>query len=150
MANGSAAVHRVLAFDPETMTGECAACGPAAPMKWKARGRDPRTGEQVRRPSCTAGVRRHRKPGAGARARRHDTERKPHGLTRAEARAYVAGKTCAVCGRGPADGVRLVVDHCHRTDRRRGALCSSCNYGLGLFGDDPARLVAAAAYLRRA
>lgn len=40
-------------------------------------------------------------------------------------------------------------DHCHVGKRFRGLICSSCNSGLGLFGDSPERLLAAAEYLKR-
>jgi hypothetical protein len=40
-------------------------------------------------------------------------------------------------------------DHCHRCNKIRGELCSNCNSALGLLGDDPSWLEAAAAYLRR-
>lgn len=55
---------------------------------------------------------------------------------------------CGICGavRGKRNHA---LDHCHETQKLRGVLCGRCNTGLGMFGDDPARLRAAAAYLER-
>jgi hypothetical protein len=58
---------------------------------------------------------------------------------------------CDVCNRLPSEVVsrfkRLTIDHCHKTGRFRGLLCSNCNFAIGLAGDDPERLGAMATYL---
>ncbi len=60
---------------------------------------------------------------------------------------------CAICGR-PASGAqkagsRLHADHDHETGARRQLICGPCNVALGLLGDDPALLRAAADYIER-
>lgn len=60
------------------------------------------------------------------------------------------GGICAICGTDQPGGRagRFHVDHCHRTGRVRGLLCSKCNFGLGAFDDVAGRLENAIAYLR--
>jgi len=53
---------------------------------------------------------------------------------------------CQICG-ATTDYQALGVDHCHKTMKLRGVLCSGCNTGLGQFQDNPILLRAAADYL---
>jgi hypothetical protein len=71
-----------------------------------------------------------------------------YGLSAARYRRLLAEQkgVCAICRRPPQRRA-LCVDHCPVTKQVRRLLCDHCNTGLGLFGDDPARLRAAAAYL---
>jgi len=66
-----------------------------------------------------------------------------------DAMLVAQGHACAICrtqdpGRGYA---HFNVDHCHTTGKIRGLLCVRCNFGVGYFQDDAARLRAAAVYL---
>lgn len=81
-----------------------------------------------------------------------------HSLTVEQYEALLAaqGGVCAICGTGePRGRGRFHVDHDHACCPGqqscgkcvRGLLCGNCNPGLGAFGDDPERLLAAAAYL---
>jgi ribosomal protein L34E len=62
---------------------------------------------------------------------------------------------CAICGKQEgsiqANGkpFSLAVDHCHESKKIRGLLCSNCNRGLGIFGDNIATLLRAIEYLKQ-
>ncbi len=58
--------------------------------------------------------------------------------------AHAQDGGCAICGSRPP---MLSVDHCHSSGQVRALLCAGCNTGLGLFGDVPSRLRAAADYV---
>lgn len=80
------------------------------------------------------------------RSRRHEA----YGLTKEELEVLlVQHEQCAICRTGEWGKKGPQVDHCHATGVVRGVLCGNCNQGLGRFGDDPARLRAAAEYLER-
>lgn len=60
------------------------------------------------------------------------------------------GGKCAICGAEKSHGgKRLAVDHVHLTGIIRGLLCTDCNTGIGILGDDPDRLRNAADYVQR-
>lgn len=53
------------------------------------------------------------------------------------------GGKCAICKRVRS----LVVDHCHKTGKIRGLLCSSCNSAIGLLDENVGFLNSAIDYL---
>ncbi len=73
----------------------------------------------------------------------------PYGLTPEEYDTILLaqGNRCAICGCPPPEERCLAVDHCHKTGRVRGVLCVRCNGGLGMFGEDTARMKRAIVYI---
>lgn len=69
------------------------------------------------------------------------------GITLEELRELKAGQKnkCAICCKKK----KLVVDHCHKTGKVRGLLCSTCNSGIGMLQDNIEVLKTAIKYLRR-
>ena len=85
---------------------------------------------------------------------REENLRKMYGIGHADYERMLEeqGGGCAICGSSKPNGNSrrwLHVDHCHETGLVRGVLCSTCNSGLGSFGDDIGRLEAAVLYLKR-
>jgi hypothetical protein len=74
-----------------------------------------------------------------------------YGMTAEEYRRRVDAQRgrCAICGDEPENGGRLHVDHNHESGAVRDLLCRACNQGLGHAKEDPARLRAMIAYLKR-
>ena len=72
---------------------------------------------------------------------------KKYGITLDDYEALSAAQDnrCLICGDAETGG--LHVDHDHRTGRVRGLLCGRCNKAIGLFDDDPTRVLAAERYL---
>lgn len=55
--------------------------------------------------------------------------------------------SCAICETTEPTGYGWHVDHCHKSGKVRGILCSKCNQGLGLFSDNTKHLNKAINYL---
>jgi hypothetical protein len=56
---------------------------------------------------------------------------------------------CECCG-GPPGKKGMYVDHCHVSGQFRGWLCTNCNSGIGLLGDDIQGATNALNYMKRA
>lgn len=72
-------------------------------------------------------------------------------ITLAEYDELVVGAACGICGDlADADNPEnIVLDHDHATGTIREPLCRKCNWGLGMFNDDPIRMRAAADYIEK-
>jgi len=94
--------------------------------------------------------RQRRRTEAGRREVRGFWLRTNYGITHDDYDRMFAeqGGVCAICGTSPPPGSFLSVDHDHKTGKVRKLLCNPCNQGLGAFGDDIDRMVAAVQYLR--
>ena len=56
---------------------------------------------------------------------------------------------CAICNTDQSKLSRkLVVDHCHTSNKVRGLLCSHCNVGIGMLKENEDNLMAAIQYLK--
>lgn len=151
------------AIDPTTEK-RCSECGEMKPHFEFSLSRAPSTNRNAvyrsKCKTCQATAARgwySRNPERAKANRRRFTLERFYGLTVDEYNELLRRQRggCAICGMDNtnASGTRrqfeLSVDHCHDTGRVRGLLCNRCNRALGLFGDDPAILRKAIAYLLR-
>jgi len=58
-------------------------------------------------------------------------------------------EVCAICNMNCKSGRSLAVDHCHKTGKIRGLLCSNCNNGIGRFNDSIELLKESIKYLEK-
>lgn len=73
-----------------------------------------------------------------------------HNITQAEKQSMLKAQDfkCAICQIHQNKlKINLAVDHCHKTGKIRGLLCSDCNLGLGKFEDNPETIASAIKYL---
>lgn len=80
--------------------------------------------------------------------------RRAYGLTQEtfDVMLHEQGGGCAICGTKQEygnQGTRMVVDHCHATNKIRGILCDLCNTAIGKFHDDVVLLGNAISYLTK-
>jgi Recombination endonuclease VII len=127
--------------------------------KWRARRNDPEVKERrsklrKERYANDAEFRERCKKAArniDPAKRRAQRLRRQYGISAAEFDELIQsqGGGCAICRSPVGDGIDrpLYVDHCHKSGRVRGLLCSSCNFGIGKFRDDVALLARAIDYL---
>ena len=82
------------------------------------------------------------------RVRDRTGRRKKFGVTPEAYFAWVeeVGGACEICKKVPEQP--LAIDHCHETGTVRGLLCHQCNAAIGLFKEDPERMIAAIVYLK--
>lgn len=122
------------------LRGHCKACDAERRRDWRARNNDH---ERAYRRKYYAGNR--------DRIRGHQRQAK-YGLAPDAYQELVRQQDgrCAVCGTSDTGAVHkqaLCVDHNHETGAVRGLLCDPCNRAIGLLGDSPDRIFAAALYL---
>lgn len=68
-------------------------------------------------------------------------------------------EVCAICfmpetrklgiGDKKGEAMRLVIDHCHETNKVRGLLCHSCNLAIGKFRDNTMTMYRAIRYIKQ-
>lgn len=75
--------------------------------------------------------------------------RRKYGMTHAAYEAMLEHQRCecAICYTKHTNQKPLVIDHCHESGVVRGLLCSRCNRGLGMMGDNADGLHKALRYL---
>lgn len=144
----------------EAVLKRCTKCGADKPLSAYGKQKGGRFGPHPRCKECRQAQERARyaakredilakqkaNPRKRANQRRYE-RRMRYGVTDEFYEALVGHQQglCAVCGEQVK---KLCIDHDHETGVVRGLLCSPCNVGLGHLKDDPARLLAAVAYLR--
>lgn len=141
----------------------CAKCHIAKPVsEFPARERDTPSKRRSNCKACRAAYMREywERRGGQTRTGKNAELRRRYGLSIEQYEAMVQrqGGVCAICLQPPKpqpmnsrQGRRqyavLCVDHDHATNQIRALLCNTCNRVLGMLGDNPALLRAAAEYL---
>jgi predicted nucleic acid-binding Zn ribbon protein len=103
---------------------------------------------------CSAACKKRANDAAWREISPHYNRQYLYGVSPEEWSAALAAQDgrCAICRSAdwPGKDNRPHADHDHVTGQFRGILCGNCNNGIGMLGEDPSRLRAAADYLERA
>lgn len=136
--------------------GECKACNQAVKRERYLANREQFIEKarrwQLENPKRVREYRKERNARPEVKRRQRDAYyKRTYGITADEVDAMFADQNgqCAICRQTPERLAQMHVDHDHELGHLRGLLCSSCNQGLGQFGDDPALLLRAVVYLRQ-
>lgn len=103
--------------------------------------------------SCRNADRRRRvseNPEKYRKSYRKQSVKRTYGLSNEEFERLVENckNCCMICGRHSSEQEKeLHVDHCHKTGKVRGLLCSRCNTGIGMLGDNADSVKRALEYL---
>lgn len=95
---------------------------------------------------------RRENPEAFRRSSRNSILKRKYGLDILEYERLLKKQdfVCAICKREePRKGSALSVDHCHKTGKVRGLLCTKCNTAIGLLNESPGLFKAALGYLKK-
>ena len=144
-----------------TQTKTCTKCHKTKPLEEFSRGPNCKDGYQTHCKACKSAYSRRWRVGRREKTRVYNSQwwaehgadrqrQRLYGITLAEYDAMLEaqGGVCAICGMTPEENkARLSVDHDHETREIRGLLCSGCNWGLGMFRDNPNHLYSAVEYL---
>lgn len=141
-------------IDPRT----CKTCGEAKPLTeyYKHRGRNKENPQRYPLAHCKPCVikREQERYRANPRQKRDDDWsrrlKQIFGLSESDyfSMLNAQGGVCAICLGPQQAGKRMAVDHCHKTGKVRGLLCTMCNSAIGKLKDDPALIQRALDYLR--
>lgn len=123
--------HTILSFNKETMLGKCISCGEIPVKRWDSPSRVTRNIATV---MCM-----------------YKWALYPLKIevTPEELRQAFKSRTCNICEIPFTWNVPTYIDHNHTTNRFRGLLCVSCNFGIGNLKEDPVILSNAIEYLKR-
>ena len=130
---------------------ECSKCGAIKPLEEYPKNNKCRSGRTNRCKPCTQAYKAQWRK-ANPASHRSAHLRSKYGISVEEFNAMLEEQnhTCLLCDHKHVENCQknaLRVDHNHQTGEIRGLLCKECNSGMGLLGDNPERLRAAARYL---